>query len=141
MVRISRLTGRFLFILTPVNNSSGGFQFSISFIIAAVTGVWGATEQKVHLSPAISSQRHNPGPSSPSLLDSVLNYGDRVGSWVENPRGGCYEIPKTTADSWCDSAVIHRMGRERERPFNRANRRYGVAVSYTHLTLPTNREV
>ncbi|MCE1038675.1 hypothetical protein LU650_28180, partial [Pseudomonas monteilii] len=26
-------------------------------------GVWGATEQKVHLSPAISSQRHNPGPS------------------------------------------------------------------------------
>jgi NADP oxidoreductase coenzyme F420-dependent len=87
-------------------------------------GVWGATEQKVHLSPAISSQRHNPGPSSPSLLDSVLNYGDRVGSWVENPRGGCYEIPKTTADSWCDSAVIHRMGRERERPFNRANRRY-----------------
>lgn len=91
---------------------------------SAEVGVWGATEQKVHLSPAISSQRHNPGPSSPSLLDSVLNYGDRVGSWVENPRGGCYEIPKTTADSWCDSAVIHRMGRERERPFNRANRRY-----------------
>ncbi len=92
--------------------------------VVPVLGVWGATEQKVHLSPAISSQRHNPGPSSPSLLDSVLNYGDRVGSWVENPRGGCYEIPKTTADSWCDSAVIHRMGRERERPFNRANRRY-----------------
>ena len=39
MVRISRLTGRFLFILTPVNNSSGGFQFSISFIIAAVTKI------------------------------------------------------------------------------------------------------
>ena len=41
MVRISRLTGRFLFILTPVNNSSGGFQFSISFIIAAVTKAGG----------------------------------------------------------------------------------------------------
>ena len=41
MVRISRLTGRFLLILTPVNNSSGGFQFSISFIIAAVTKAGG----------------------------------------------------------------------------------------------------
>lgn len=82
-------------------------------------GVWGATEQKVHLSPTIFSRHHNLGSLQLHfLLDSVLNYGDRVVSWVANPRGGCYEIPKTTADSWFDSAVIHYMGRGRERSFD-----------------------
>lgn len=101
------------FLLT-VKQPSGDFKTVARTI---KYGVWGATEQKVHLSPAISSQHHNLGPSQlHPLLDSVPKYGSRVESWAENPRGDCrYEIPKTAADSWFDSAVIHRMGRERGR--------------------------
>ncbi|QYG43679.1 conjugal transfer protein TraG N-terminal domain-containing protein [Pseudomonas aeruginosa] len=128
LARIGFLIGLVLLSFQAIWNGQGisfhkaGMLFVVYLLLygpttTAVIGVWGATEQKVHLSPAISSQHHNLGPSQlHPLLDSVPKYGSRVESWAENPRGDCrYEIPKTAADSWFDSAVIHRMGRERGR--------------------------
>jgi hypothetical protein len=54
-----------------------------------------------------------------SLLDSVLNYGGRVESWIENPRGDRrYETPKTAAGSgatllsstvWAEAGATERL--------------------------------